>query len=138
MIELFVGKKGTGKTKQLVEGVNKASGEAKGNVVFITDSSSRNMYDIKYDVRMVSANDFSIKSYPEFAAFIEGMISGNYDITNIFIDAFFKIMGSSEIDGMEAFLERIDKVSEKFNVDFVISLSMDESDVPEYIKKYTK
>ena len=138
MIELFVGQKGTGKTKHLVEGVNKASGEAKGNVVFITDSASRNMYDIKYDVRMVSAGDFPIKSYSELAAFIEGIISGNFDITNIFIDAFFKILGSTELDGMEAFLARIEKVSNEYNVDFVISLSMDEASVPDYIKKYVK
>ncbi len=138
MLELLVGKKGTGKTKHLVEAVNKASGEAKGNVVFISNCASKNMYDIKYDVRMVGAGEFGIKSYAEFSGFIEGIISGNFDITNIFIDGIFKIVGTTELCGMEDFLNRLENVSEKFGVDFVISLSMDIADAPDYIKKYVK
>ncbi len=138
MVELLIGKKGTGKTKSLVDGVNKVSGEAKGNVVFISNDTSRNMYDIKYAVRMVNAAEFKMKSYAEFSGFIEGIISGNFDITNIFIDGIFKIVGTSELDGMEEFLERLDSVSKTFNVDFVVSVSVDENDAPEYIKKYVK
>ena len=138
MVELLIGKKGTGKTKSLVDSVNKASGEAKGNVVFITNTVSRNMYDIKYDVRMVSTEDFEISSYAEFSGFIEGIISGNFDITNIFVDAFFKIVNTTELEGMKEVLERIEKVSEKFSVDFVFSLSMDAADAPDYMKKYIK
>lgn len=136
MVELLIGKKGTGKTKHLVEGVNKASGEAKGNVVFICNDTSRNMYDIKYAVRMVNATEFDIKSYAEFSGFIEGIISGNFDITNIFIDGIFKIVGTSELDGMEEFLARLESVSKKFSVDFVVSVSIDAENAPEYIKKY--
>ena len=138
MVELLIGKKGTGKTKSLVDGVNKVSGEAKGNVVFISNDTSRNMYDIKYAVRMVNAAEFKMKSYAEFSGFIEGIISGNFDITNIFIDGIFKIVGTSELDGMEEFLERLDNVSKNFNVDFVVSVSVDENAAPEYIKKYVK
>jgi len=138
MVELLIGQKGSGKTKSLVESVNKASGEVKGNVVFITNTVSRNMYDIKYDVRMVSAEDFEVKSYEKFCAFIEGIISGNFDITNIFVDAFFKIVGTSELDGMEGFLNRVEELSGKYSVDFVLSLSMDAASAPDYMKKYIK
>ncbi len=138
MLELLVGKKGTGKTKNLVDGVNKAQEEAKGNVVFITNCTSRNMYDIKSSVRMVNAGEFGMKSYAELSGFVEGVISSNFDITNIFIDGIFKIVGTQELDGMQNFVERLDAVGAKFGVDFVVSLSMDADSAPDYIKKYMK
>ena len=86
MIELLIGKKGTGKTKILIDNVNKAAGEAHGNVVFISNDTSRNMYDIKSEIRMADTKDFNLTSWDEFLGFICGIISGNFDISNIFID----------------------------------------------------
>ena len=85
MVELIIGKKGSGKTKQLIENVNSAVSVAKGNVVFISNSNSRNMYDISTKVRMADTSEFEIKSYAELLGFISGIVSGNFDITNIFI-----------------------------------------------------
>ena len=99
MVELLIGKKGTGKTKALIENVNNASTVAKGNVVFISKDSARSMYDIKSKVRMVDTKEFSITTYSEFLGFICGIISRDFDITNIFIDGIFKIVGSDNLDG---------------------------------------
>lgn len=134
MVELLIGKKGTGKTKSLFEKMNNALSVAKGNVVFISNSTS-NMYDISSKVRMADTSDFEIKTYSEFLGFICGIISRDYDITNIFVDGTFKIVGSDDLDGFEDFLNRLQEVSTKFNISFVLSVSIDADAAPDYIKK---
>lgn len=135
MVELLIGKKGTGKTKALIESVNNASTVAKGNVVFISDNTSRSMYDIKSKIRMADTSEFDIESYNEFFGFICGIVSRDFDITNIFVDGIFRIVGTTELDGFETFLKRLEAMSSKFNIQFVISVSIDVDAAPEYIKK---
>ena len=135
MIKLLVGKKGTGKTKILLEQVNECAASADGNVVFISNDISKNMYDIKSSVRMSDTAEFDIDTWKEFVGFICGIISGNFDITDIFVDGTLKIVNNST-DGLEGFLKDIDKAAEKFNINFVFSVSMDIETAPEYIKKY--
>lgn len=135
MIKLLVGKKGTGKTKVLLENVNERAAAANGNVVFISNDTSKNMYDIKSSVRMTDTSEFDITSWDEFVGFIFGIISGNFDITDIFVDGTLKIVNHS-IDGFEKFLADIEKAAEKFNINFEFSVSMDKDEVPASAKKY--
>lgn len=135
MVELLIGKKGTGKTKVLIENVNNAASVANGNVVFVSNDSSRNMYDIKSKVRMYDTSEFEIASWEEFLGFICGIISGNFDITNIFVDGTLKIVNHS-LDGFEQFLARVEEISKKFNISIVMSVSIDADEAPDYIKKY--
>ncbi len=136
MVELLIGKKGTGKTKALLESVNNAAAVAKGNVIFLSDDTRRNMYDIKSSVRMVDTKEFDIETYGELLGFISGIVSGNFDITNVFVDGIFKIVGTDKLDGFEEFLERLEKMSTQFDISFVISVSVDAETAPDYIKKY--
>ena len=119
MVELLIGKKGTGKTKALIEKVNNALTVAKGNVVFISNDTNRNIFDVKSKARMADTSEFEIKSYDEFLGFISGIISRDFDITNIF----------------ESFLNRLETMSQKFEITFVISVSIDAETAPDYIKK---
>lgn len=135
MVELLIGKKGTGKTKVLIENVNNAAAVANGNVVFVSNDTSRNMYDIKSAVRMYDTSEFEIVSWDEFLGFICGIISGNFDITNVFVDGTLKIVNHS-MDGFEDFLKRVEELSKKFNISFVLSVSIDAETAPDYIKKY--
>ena len=135
MVELLIGKKGTGKTKALIEKVNNALTVAKGNVVFISNDTNRNIFDVKSKARMADTSEFEIKSYDEFLGFISGIISRDFDITNIFVDGIFKIVGSDNLDGFESFLNRLETMSENFEITFVISVSIDAETAPDYIKK---
>lgn len=135
MVELLIGKKGTGKTKVLIDNVNTAAAIANGNVVFVSNDTSRNMYDIKSSVRMYDTSEFNIESWEEFLGFICGIISGNFDITNIFIDGTLKIVNHS-MDGFETFLEKTEELGKKFSISFVMSVSVDADTAPDYIKKY--
>ena len=135
MVELLIGKKGTGKTKALIEKVNNALTVAKGNVVFISNDTNRNIFDVKSKARMADTSEFEIKSYDEFLGFISGIISRDFDITNIFVDGIFKIVGSDNLDGFESFLNRLETMSQKFEITFVISVSIDAETAPDDIKK---
>ena len=135
MVELLIGKKGTGKTKALIEKVNNALTVAKGNVVFISNDTNRNIFDVKSKARMADTSEFEIKSYDEFLGFISGIISRDFDITNIFVDGIFKIFGSDNLDGFESFLNRLETMSQNFEITFVISVSIDAETAPDYIKK---
>ena len=134
MVELLIGKKGTGKTKALVDKVNTALTVAKGNVVFIAKNSDQ-MYAVDSKARMATTSDFDIRSYNELLGFIYGIISRDYDITNIFIDGIFKIGGTTELDGFEEFLGRLEDLSRKQSISFVISVSIDADTAPDYIKE---
>lgn len=135
MVDLLIGKKGTGKTKALIEKVNNALTVAKGNVVFISNDTNRNIFDVKSKARMADTSEFEIKSYDEFLGFISGIISRDFDITNIFVDGIFKIVGSDNLDGFESFLNRLETMSQNFEITFVISVSIDAETAPDYIKK---
>ncbi len=135
MVKLLIGKKGSGKTKTLIAETNNASVNASGNVVFISDDTRRSMHDIKSKVRMADTKDFAISSYDEFFGFICGIISRDYDITNVFIDGIFKIVGSDNLDGFEKFLSKLESVGKELNVAFEISVSIDADAAPDYIKK---
>ncbi len=136
MVELLIGTKGTGKTKVLLDNVNTAASTADGNVVFISNNTSQNMYNITSKVRMADTSDFEIGSWDAFFGFICGIISGNFDITNIFVDGTLKIV--KDLDGFEGFLAKLDDASKKFDINFELSVSVDADAAPEYIKKYTK
>ena len=134
MVELLIGKKGTGKTKALLDKVNAAITVANGNVVYISNSDE-NIFAVNSKARMANTSDFDIKSYEEFLGFISGIVSRDYDITNIFVDGTFKIVGTTSLDGFEDFLQRLENMSKKFNISFVLSVSVDADTAPEYIKK---
>ena len=134
MVELLIGKKGTGKTKALVDKVNTALTVAKGNVVFIAKNSDQ-MYAVDSKARMATTSDFDIRSYNELLGFVYGIVSRDYDITNIFIDGIFKIIGSDDLDGFEGFLKRLETLSRNQNISFVISVSIDADTAPDYVKE---
>ena len=135
MIKVLIGKKGSGKTKTLIDSVNNAAEQANGNVVFISNDTKRHIFDIKHKVRLVDTSVFVLKTYDEFYGFLCGLISNDFDITNVFVDSIFKIVGDT-LDGAEKFFDDVLKLCEQYNIEFMFTLSMNDSDVPEYIKKY--
>ena len=133
MVELLIGKKGTGKTKALIEKVNNALTVAKGNVVFISNDTNRNIFDVKSKARMADTSEFEIKSYDEFLGFICGIVSQDYDLQEMYLDSFLTIAKLAD-DQLVHAIEKLDIISEKFNVKFVLSVSKDEADLPECAK----
>lgn len=92
MIQLITGKKGTGKTKILVDMINAESKNTKGNIVCI-EKGAKLTYDIDHSVRLTNTEDYTIEGFDTFYGFLAGMFAGNFDISEVFIDGIFRIAG---------------------------------------------
>lgn len=134
MIKILMGEKGTGKTKVLTYMVNKAASVADGMVVCI-NKGNRLMHDVDIGVRLVDTEEFNITNPDVFLGFIEGIISQNFDITQIYIDGILKITGG-DADGLIGFLNGLEAVSAKFSIEFILSVSANPANVCDAVKKY--
>ena len=115
MIRVIVGKKGSGKTKQVIEMINSAVDTEHGNVVCI-EKGEKLMLDISHKIRLVEASDYDIADYTAMKGFISGLYAGNYDITHIFIDSLTKIIGAEVNFETEKFLDWLNAFSRKNNM----------------------
>ncbi len=130
MITLILGKKGSGKTKRLIDMCATATAASNGNVVFIEKDNTLT-YDLTHKTRLVAADEYGIVGFEALYGFIAGMCAGNYDITDIFVDSTLKIGGS--VNGLETFAE---KLSHLQNVNLVLSVSADRADIPAHIAEF--
>ena len=135
MVKIIMGLKGSGKTKMLVDLVRDAVNEGNGDVVCI-EKERKLTYDIPYQARLIDAGAYDIGSYEFLKGLICGIHSGNYDITHVFIDNFYKIVHDRSESSLEAFILWLDQFSEKENVDFVISISAESENMPEAVKSH--
>ena len=134
MIQVIHGKKGSGKTKRILDMANDAIKEHKGDVIFI-DDDNRYMFDLRHEVRFVNAGEYGSYSPAMFFGFLCGMLAQNFDISVVFVDAFLKLV-KADVADTEEFFRRLDQISIKHNVQFVLSVSCDDAAAPEFIKKY--
>ena len=132
MVQLIVGNKGKGKTKHLLDKVNTEVKEVAGNIVYL-DKSTKHMYELNNKVRLINVPDYMITSSDEFLGFICGIISQDHDLQQMYLDSFLKIACLEDKD-MEATIHKLEKISETFKVDFVISISKDEQELPDFCK----
>ena len=134
MIQVIAGKKGSGKTKRIIDMANKASQDSKHDIVFI-DDDNRYMFDLRHEVRFVNAGEYNLLSDQMFMGFLAGAVAQNFDVGLILIDAFKKLI-KCELSTTEWLFDRLVILSEKHSVDFVLSISEDPNDLPDFIKKY--
>jgi len=135
MVRLLVGHKGSGKTKQMVDMANESLDKVNGSVVFI-NKNQRLMYDLNYRIRVVCMDDYElITNTDEYIGFILGIISQDHDIETIFIDSILK-HADVKLEDLPVFLDRLNKASEKYGPDFVVSLSADRAEIGVAAEKY--
>ncbi len=132
MVKLIAGKKGSGKTKNLIEAIHTAEKESKGNVVAIQYGSSLNI-DIYHKIRLINIEDYKVSGYNDMYGFVAGLLASNYDTTDLFVDGTLRIVGR-DLDEVGKMLDRIAAIAENVNV--VFTISADEADMPESVKKY--
>ena len=130
MVQLIVGKKGKGKTKQLLDKVNSEIKEISGNIVYL-DKSTKHMYELNNKVRLIDVSQFMFENSSEFLGFVCGIISQDHDLQQMYFDSFLKI---ACLEGKDT-VEKLEKISKMFEVDFVLSVSMDESELPAGMKE---
>ncbi len=134
MIQVIAGKKGSGKTKRIIDMTNNATRESKHDIVFI-DDDNRYMFDLRHQVRFINAGDYHLESDHMFMGFLSGVVAQNFDVGLIAIDAFKKLI-KSELSASAWLFQRLEGIGEKHGVDFLISISEDPADLPDFVQKY--
>lgn len=132
MVEIIVGEKGKGKTKHLLEKVNQAAKSVNGNIVYL-DKSSRHMYELDNKVRLINVSEYLITNCDEFMGFICGIISQDHDVEEMFLDSFLSIAQVKDDEICRA-VSKLQEIGEMFHVSFVLSVSQNEAELPEYVR----
>lgn len=133
MIEIIAGIKGKGKTKELLKKVNDTIETATGNIVYL-DKSQKHMYELSNKVRLINVADYPICNCDEFLGFLCGIVSQDNDLEEMYLDSFLTIASIETNEEICHAIKKLDEISEKYNVKFVLSISKDEADLPECAK----
>ncbi len=133
MIQLIVGAKGKGKTKHLLEKVNNAVKTVDGNIVYL-DKNSKHMYELKNRIRLINTSEFPFSTSEEFLGFLCGIVSQDHDLQEVYLDSFMDVAFIKDKGQIEDILNKLDKISNQFSVDFIISVSLEPDEVPEKFK----
>jgi hypothetical protein len=132
MIKLFIGGKGSGKTKTLIEMVNNATSASNGNVVCI-EKGDKLIHDITYKARLIDTDAYAVCDADALYGFIAGILASNSDITDIFVDGALKIIGNG-VAGFEKILAKLEGITKDVNLVMTASIAVEEC--PEAIKAY--
>lgn len=132
MVQIIAGEKGKGKTKYLLEKVNQAVTAANGNIVYL-DKSTKHMYELSNKVRLINVSDYLVTNCDEFLGFLCGIISQDHDLEEMYLDSFLTIAAIKDDEVCQA-IKKLEHIGEIFHVNFVLSISKNEADLPECTK----
>ena len=132
MVQLIAGNKGKGKTKYLLDKVNAEVKTASGNITYL-DKSTKHMCELNNKVRLINVSDYFITSSDEFLGFICGIISQDHDLQQMYFDSFLKI-ACLEGKDISQTVTKLEKIGEAFGVDFIVSISLNEDELPADMK----
>lgn len=132
MVQLIVGVKGEGKTKKMLDHVHSIMNTVDGNIVYL-DKSSQNMHELDNKVRLINVSEYPIQNTDQFIGFVCGICSQDYDLEEMYLDGFLKI---AKVEGKDLapVLSQLNKISEQFKVNMVLSVSVNKEDLPEFAK----
>ena len=132
MIHVIMGLKGSGKTKKMLDAINAAVADARGDVVCI-EYGKKLTYDVTYKVRLVDSKEYGINSSEMLKGFLSGLHAGNFDITHVFIDNLYKTIGNA---AAEDFVAWCAKFAEENSMEITMTISEDPAEAPDIIKQY--
>ena len=133
MLNLIIGLKGSGKTKNLIKQLNEALEKTNGNVVCV-EQGEKLRYDVKYTARLINTDEYAIKDAKALYGLIAGIVASNSDVTDIFVDGVLRICESKE--AFESTLPMFDKLAKNNNVNLIMTCSVSAQDPGEVIKQY--
>ena len=135
MVKLIVGKKGTGKTKKIIALANDSLKVKGGSIVFLNKDNGT-MYDLMHSIRMISMEEYEeVNNVDEYIGFLYGILSADHDIEVIFIDSILK-QAHINLEHLPEFIDRVNIISKKYNLDLVISVSADIDELPNIKSEY--
>lgn len=128
MVTLLVGKKGSGKTKKLIQLANEAVAASSGNVVVI-EKGAKLTYDVTHKARLIDTDQYLINGYDMLFGFVSGICAGNYDVTDILVDSTFKICPEG-IAGLEDFVKKLHELADTAETNIVLLISAADEELP--------
>lgn len=134
MLKLIIGVKGTGKTKTLIEMVNRSLATTKGDVVVI-EKGNKLIHDVKHQARLIDTDEYMIADGQSLYGFVAGILASNYDVTDLYIDSALKVCGN-KIDEFDTLCNELNKIAEKNHVNIVVTSSIPVEEASETVKKY--
>jgi hypothetical protein len=134
MIKIIYGKKGSGKTKKIIECANRASETLKGNVAFLFNNKDY-IHDLKHQVRFINTSEYGIKGAYLFLGFVNGLVASNFDLERIYVDGFLKHM-DRPVEELEDLFIKLDKFAGENRIDLILSVSLDKEEIPQFMQKY--
>ena len=134
MLNLITGKKGSGKTKQLIAMVNDAVNTSSGKVVCI-EKGSKLTFDVNHGARLLNTEDYDISGCDSFYGFIAGIAASDFDVKEVYIDSVAKIVGD-DLDELAALFERLSGIAARFNLNLYITLSHDKTELAGNVGKF--
>ncbi len=135
MIKIITGKKGSGKTKVLIDMINEAAKSTSGNIVCI-EKGLKLTYDIDHSVRLTDMEDYNLEGADMFYGFVAGMLAGNFDISEIYVDGILKVVGRDYAE-LGVLLAKLEKTAGA-DVSIIITVSADAEELPDSVLKYAK
>ena len=132
MVQLIVGEKGKGKTKYLLDKVNTEVKQVAGNIVYL-DKSTKHMFELNNKVRLIDVSDYLIDNSDAFIGFVSGIISQDHDLQQMYFDSFVNI---AKLEGQSILpvVNKLEALSAKFDVDFILSASVNEAELEDELK----
>lgn len=132
MVRLVCGHNGSGKTGKMIQMANHDLENAQGKIVFI-EANNKHIYDLGYNIRYINTKEYGIKDEEQFHGFVCGMLATDYDIETVYIDGLYKITESCD-DKVKQIIDRLEYLSEKCDVKFIMSMNYEDGQVPDYLK----
>jgi hypothetical protein len=135
MLKVIVGNKGSGKTGQLVDGMNRqVLSEGKNVVCF--ERGHRLVHQVRHEVRLIDMDDYPVRGYPGLLGMISGVCAKDYDVSDVYIDSIVKVAMDDDMESLSAFLTELDGFARANHLDVTIILSADPSAIPETILRF--
>lgn len=132
MVQLICGHNGTGKTQRMIDMANKTMDSIQGKMVFL-EANNRHIFDLDYRIRYINTKEYGLLNDEQFQGFVCGLIATDYDVEEVYIDGLYKIAQAGK-DKLHSVVERLEFLSEKFDVKFIMSVNYDADDLPEELK----
>jgi hypothetical protein len=133
MVQLVLGQKGKGKTRHLLGKANTEILNVHGNIVYL-DKNTKHMYDLNNKIRLINVMEYHITDNRAFMGFINGIISQDHDLEQMYFDSFLTI-GCVDENEIEEAVTKLEKIGKRFNIRFILSCAVDEADVPASLRE---
>ena len=134
MLKLIVGKKGSGKTKSLINMINETLESSNGCVVCL-EKGIKLRYDVNYRCRLINVDEYYLYGGSQLYGFVAGILAGNHDVTDLFIDGTLRIC-NGDAESFEKAAHHLDELADRYKMNIVATVSIDEGELPESLKKY--